>query len=191
MPTAPRTQPPDVRRDQLLDAAEQVFLSQGLRATTVADVAAAAGLAKGTVYLHFDSKDALVAALRRRYLDRADEALQAASADVEEPLAHLSRLIHALFEFGARNHDMHHLLFHEAGFSEDDAFEPVRLLFAGVIAEGIRRGDIEAGDTDIATDFVVGSMHDALIRAMHGKPARRKRVADETVRLLIRALATH
>jgi AcrR family transcriptional regulator len=65
----PRRQSPDVRREQILDAAQRVLLERGLRATTVADVVDAAGVAKGTMYLYFRSKDELLAGLRARYLD--------------------------------------------------------------------------------------------------------------------------
>lgn len=50
---------PDSRLRDLLEAATRVFIAQGYRRTQMADVAAAAGLAKGTVYLAFESKQAL------------------------------------------------------------------------------------------------------------------------------------
>src|SRR3954449_1227873 len=69
-----RTQPAAVRREQLLDAAEAVLMERGLSATTVADVAQAAGVAKGTMYLHFESKAELLAGLRARYMQRLTDA---------------------------------------------------------------------------------------------------------------------
>ena len=65
--TSRRRELPEVRREQLLDAAATVFLDRGLAEATMADVAEAAGVAKGTVYLYFDSKSALLTALRARY----------------------------------------------------------------------------------------------------------------------------
>ena len=50
---------PDSRLGDLLRAATGVFVAQGYRRTQMADVAAAAGLSKGTVYLAFESKQAL------------------------------------------------------------------------------------------------------------------------------------
>ena len=46
---AARTQPADVRREQILDAAARVLVAKGLGEATIADVAADAGIAKGTV----------------------------------------------------------------------------------------------------------------------------------------------
>jgi AcrR family transcriptional regulator len=53
-----RTIPPD-RLDRLVDAATRVFVEQGYRRTQMADVADALGVAKGTVYLYVESKEAL------------------------------------------------------------------------------------------------------------------------------------
>lgn len=46
-----RTKQPEIRKDQLLDAAEELFARKGPVDTTVADIAEAAGVAKGTFYL--------------------------------------------------------------------------------------------------------------------------------------------
>src|SRR3982750_1537406 len=53
---------PDTRA-RLLDAAAQVFSERGFAASSVDDVAAAAGMSKGAVYWNFDSKDDLIDAL--------------------------------------------------------------------------------------------------------------------------------
>jgi len=56
---------PESRLKDLLECATRVFIEQGYRRTQVADVAQALGVAKGTVYLSVDSKEALFhAALR-------------------------------------------------------------------------------------------------------------------------------
>ena len=50
---------PDDRLEQLVDAATGVFVAQGYARTQMADVAAALGVAKGTLYLYVESKEAL------------------------------------------------------------------------------------------------------------------------------------
>ena len=54
------------REQHLLDAAVKLLCEYGFDKTTVADIAGAAGVSKGAVYLHFESKDALIAALIMR-----------------------------------------------------------------------------------------------------------------------------
>ncbi len=57
------------RHDAILDAAERVLLRSPERVVNVADVADEAGLAKGTVYLYFPSKDELLLAVHERRVD--------------------------------------------------------------------------------------------------------------------------
>lgn len=51
------------RRDQIMAAAKEVFARKGFHSTTIADIAKEAGLAYGSIYWYFDSKDELFHAL--------------------------------------------------------------------------------------------------------------------------------
>jgi AcrR family transcriptional regulator len=51
------------RRDEIMAAAKKVFARKGFHATTIADIAKEAGLAYGSIYWYFDSKDDLFHAL--------------------------------------------------------------------------------------------------------------------------------
>ena len=62
---------PDDRFQQLLECATRVFIEQGYRRTQMADVAAAMGVAKGTLYAYVESKEALFD-LVARCADRDD-----------------------------------------------------------------------------------------------------------------------
>jgi AcrR family transcriptional regulator len=58
----------DFRRSEILAAATKVFGSKGFEATRMEEIAKAARLAKGTLYLYFDSKDAIYQATVRQAL---------------------------------------------------------------------------------------------------------------------------
>ena len=58
-----------LRRVALLNAAARLFSERDLDALTMADVARATGLAKGTVYLYFPSKEELLLAVHERNID--------------------------------------------------------------------------------------------------------------------------
>jgi AcrR family transcriptional regulator len=55
-----------LKRGRILDAAESLFLRQGVSRTVMSDVARAANVAKGTLYLYYDGKEALFRALAER-----------------------------------------------------------------------------------------------------------------------------
>jgi AcrR family transcriptional regulator len=74
-----------LRRDQILDAAAQVFAERGFHRTTVRDVAQAAGVASGTIYNYFENKTALLLGILARLNEterRAIEQSQAQATDL-------------------------------------------------------------------------------------------------------------
>jgi AcrR family transcriptional regulator len=75
-------------RQRILDAAIELFRMRGFNATTTRDLAAAAGIATGTVFNYFPTKEAIVAALAEQGLAkaRANFGLPTAEANLEEEL---------------------------------------------------------------------------------------------------------
>ncbi|WP_167202892.1 TetR/AcrR family transcriptional regulator [Actinomyces respiraculi] len=68
---APRTTKPSAqRRAEILDAALHLFTTKGVQATSVEDIMRAVGIAKGTLYYHFRSKDEILHALIARTIDQ-------------------------------------------------------------------------------------------------------------------------
>ena len=67
------------RRNEILDAAEELFFSQGLQQTTMDDLAARTELSKGTLYLYFRSKDEVYLALNVRAKRLLREQMEAAA----------------------------------------------------------------------------------------------------------------
>src|SRR3954447_253002 len=183
-----RTQPAAVRREQLLDAAEAVLMERGLSAATVADVAQVAGVAKGTMYLHFESKAELLAGLRARYMQRLTDAALAPEAAEVSPQNLIHRLVSGLFDFSVANGRLHHLLFHEAGFSEADVFEGARTRLEKHLSAAQDRGEIAVTDVGDTAVFLLHGLHGLLVAAL-GDPKRSKKrfvaVAEElSARLL-------
>ena len=68
------------RRDQIIAAGLACFARSGYHTTTMADVAAQAGVSKGTPYLYFDSKQALFLALHEQWDCGAGQRVEAAVA---------------------------------------------------------------------------------------------------------------
>ncbi|MDR1449484.1 MAG: TetR/AcrR family transcriptional regulator [Propionibacteriaceae bacterium] len=60
----------EVRRDEILDAASRLFTTKGYEATTISDLLDAVGIARGTLYHHFRSKENVLDGLIRRHGDQ-------------------------------------------------------------------------------------------------------------------------
>jgi AcrR family transcriptional regulator len=181
-----RRLPADVRREQILDAAERVLLERGLAATTVADVADAAGIAKGTVYLQFASKNDVIAALRARYLERFVAAFGSATRD-RTATKRMRHITQALYDFSVEHHELHHLLFHESGFSEADAFASARRAITEVIREGKANDEFTVDNVAATAAFILHGLHGLLVESLHDGTPRKQalRYADA---LVLRAL---
>lgn len=95
----------EFRRGQILDAARAEFARQGVGETTVDHIARAAGVAKGTVYLYYRSKDEILRQLLDRDLTELREqtlpAIQV-PGDLEE---RLRRYLTAMLGFFERKRD--------------------------------------------------------------------------------------
>ncbi len=82
----------DFRRGQIVDAARQTFVRHGLAGATVSQIARAADVAKGTVYLYFRSKDEIVRQL-------VDDALAELHRDTVPLLAEPGTVVDKLRRF--------------------------------------------------------------------------------------------
>ena len=75
---APRTKPAEVRLDELMNAAERLFLDKGVESTTINEIVEAAEVAKGTFYHYFSSKNEIQEALGKRYTNQFLASLETA-----------------------------------------------------------------------------------------------------------------
>jgi len=95
-----RTQPGGDKGELILRAATKLFARRGFFNTQVADVAREAGIAAGTVYLYFKSKDDLLISIFERTMGQGMDEVRRALTDVTDPVErlrvlarlHLSRL---------------------------------------------------------------------------------------------------
>jgi AcrR family transcriptional regulator len=91
---AKRTDLSEDRKNEILDAALEVFGEMGLGDASIDDVVRRSGLSKGTLYWYFKSKDRLVGALMKRFFARELSklrALQQGPGSVRERLLRYSR----------------------------------------------------------------------------------------------------
>lgn len=139
-------------RARLVAAARGVFEERGFDATRMSDVAEAAGVSHGTVYVYFESKSALLAAVVEELLAEVGEYLRAAPAEAED----IARVAEANLRY-LRVYDQHARLLQvvEQVATADPAFAAVlaefRARHVARVAEAIRRLQLEgrvAADLD-------------------------------------------
>jgi AcrR family transcriptional regulator len=98
--------PKEAVKDAILDATDRLLARFGYKKMTVEDIAVEVGIGKGTIYLHFTSKEEIVLSHVDRIVDRVKERLQAIASS-DEPAAERLRsmlLTRVLFRFDSIQH---------------------------------------------------------------------------------------
>lgn len=100
--TTARVRKGERTRTRILDAAASVLARDGYAATTLTEIARVAEMQAGSLYYHFDSKDAIVEEVLRVGLDHANEAVCEALASVGPDADGRDRLIAAMVSYATR-----------------------------------------------------------------------------------------
>jgi AcrR family transcriptional regulator len=163
------------RREEILAAARRVFADRGFRGTTIADIAEEAGIALGTIYLYFPSKEAVFAALNQQMAELFSTAVRDVRAD-RSVRATVARRIAAVFAACGRNRDLVRLvvLNTDPGTDLDKrmraAAEARNRPLAREIAAGIEAGTIRPCDPAVAARLIQGVISMAVYQAFVVNP---------------------
>ena len=123
MPASLRQEHRDTTRRRIIAAARKVFVKKGYARATIEEITAAAGVSRATLYLHFDSKLALLAVATEKMRAEAIEgARQLTDVLIRGDRADLRRWVEWALRWYARNRPMA-LAGEEAELSEDKPTE--------------------------------------------------------------------
>ncbi|MEK6281168.1 MAG: TetR/AcrR family transcriptional regulator [Acidobacteriota bacterium] len=141
-------------KDAILDATDVLLARYGYRKMTVEDIATEAGIGKGTVYLHFSSKEEVVLSHIDRIVDRLKDRLWAIARSDSGAADQLHRMLltRVLFRFDSIQHYTQSLndllaalrpglLARRARYFDEEA-----QIFADVLSRGRDAGELEFSD---------------------------------------------
>jgi AcrR family transcriptional regulator len=182
----------ETRRQELLDAARKVFAEQGYHDAKVGDIAAAAGVAKGTSYLYFPDKRSIFVELMDALFVRISTAILRVdtSGDVGAQVKHNIRAILSVLV------DQPEMLRILLSFAESvdpsvskkmDAFYGgLKELLAASLLDGQASGIVAAGDVRLYASFTIGALKEILVEAITGPQGRltREQIVDDMFSLL-------
>lgn len=148
--------PAPARRRQLLDVALTVFAGRGYHATSMNDVAEAAGVTKPVLYQHFRSKRALYLELLEDVGGRLGEAIDKATATADGPRDQVQSGFRAYFDFVASQRPAFQLLF-GGGARRDEEF-----------ADAVRKVEVSIAESIAQLIVVEGLDDDRRLLLAHG-----------------------
>ncbi len=137
----------DVRKNEILDVAEELFNLNGFDATTISAIIEKAGIARGTVYYHFKSKEDVLDALIERHCERLLAEAKEIAADSRLPV--MERLIQTLMSMNGdkegtpsvitqQMHRPQNALMHQK--THETMLEAIPPILMGIIEDGIKEG---------------------------------------------------
>ncbi|MET2826487.1 TetR/AcrR family transcriptional regulator [Mesorhizobium shangrilense] len=190
---------PELRREELLDQAQALFLTHGYDRASLNDVIAAAGVSKGAFYHYFASKEALLEALAERFARQALAGVQDILDDPGlDPLNRLNGLLAqsrqakveaaaeawALFETMFRPENL--VLFHRINLAASASFSP---LLVKIIRQGVEDGTFRTFDPEGVADMVMQfgmATHGVVAKAIASGSDADMDVAIETLEKRVR-----
>lgn len=159
----------DLRR-LILDTTRHLLVQEGYQNLSMRKIARAIDYSATSIYLHFDSKDALLHTLIDEGMMRLYRALEAAAAGyTEDPVARLEALCRRFIAFGLENPEYYEVMFllhpeHMERYPPEKYRRARRNLdlIATTLSEGVARGLFEADDPRVAASAVWASLHGAV-----------------------------
>ena len=190
----------DVRKRELLAIAAELFAEQGYAATTVRDIADAAGILSGSLYHHFDSKESMIDAILSEFIDETLAAYEEIVAAGKGPRETLEGLVRA--SLGAMEDRREEIIIYqnEARFlSSRPRFEYLRKahrkfekIWTGVLEEGVRSG---AFRPDLDPKLAYRLIRDAVWTAPRwyrpGGSLKPETIVEQYVGALVEGVAKH
>lgn len=144
--------------ERLLEAAAEAFAAKGFHATTTRDIASRAGLSSAGVYVHFDSKEALLHALSRGGHEAALALVSRAANGAGAPTERVARVMSSFAAWHADHHEVARVVQYEFPHLTSEHREDLLGLRKAidrtvrtVIEDGVASGEFDVDDVRDAT----------------------------------------
>ena len=158
-------------RERLLRAAQELIEEGGYGPASVVAIADRAGVAAGTLYRHFSSKEELFVEVFRSVCDREVRAMQAAAEAMPAEASHVDRLVTVLSTFARRALRRPRLAWALLAEPVDPLVDAERLAYraryselaAQALRAGIAAGELPQQNVELTAAALVGGCGEALV----------------------------
>jgi AcrR family transcriptional regulator len=180
-------EPPDAVRDAILDAAEGLLGRFGYRKTTVEEIAREAGIGKGTIYLHFDSKKEVALATIDRLVDRVLERLEEVASSGRPAVDRLREILVArvvvrlqgVRHYAGRIDELLQAIRKELLERRSRHFEQEARVLRAVLEDGVARGELRVEDPTATARAMVAATNSLLPYDLSVKDLQRRKPIAE------------
>jgi len=153
-------------RDDILDAAAQVFRQKGFHGASMADIAGAVNLQKASLYHHVSSKQEILLALLDRALEMLFDQMSVIAKQEISADEKLRQMIHTYLHLLAENSDLSSVLLFEHRSLEPDQHarhipnrDRFESLWRDVLDDGVRAENFNCSNTALTTRALMGMLN--------------------------------
>ncbi len=155
---------PEIRKQEILDAAQSLFFQKGYENTTIQDIIDKLGIAKGTFYHYFDSKTKMLDALTERTTDDMSAQFRTIIASEQNAIEKLNGMFRAGAGFKMAHIEVFLVILKEL-YRDENIIMRTRMfrriaqsigpLFAAIIRQGITEGLFKTPDPDEIGEILI------------------------------------
>ena len=196
--------PSEQRRAEILEAALSLFSSKGFHETTMEEVAHAAGVAKGTIYLYFPSKEYVLLSLKRDFMQGLTTAVADIVAEAIEQLEVgkdidyrdiIDDIFDAVVDYHTKRREAVEIVVRQSP-SPDLMREALELereylsLITSAFKTGAEYGLVHTEDPEMTAHLVTAAIRDNIASSLcYSEPADLERLVEAAKQMLYKALA--
>jgi AcrR family transcriptional regulator len=190
--------PESSRRDELLAIAATLFAERGFKNTTVRDIADAAGILSGSLYHHFDSKEAMVDELLDTFQTELWKKYDEIEASDLTPRGKLEAVVRASFDAIDHHHSEVAIFQNDAAYLTtferfgylDERNLKFRTLWLGLLEAGVASGELRADlDVELVYRFLRDTVWVAVRWYRPGGSLTPADVADQYLSILLEGIS--
>jgi AcrR family transcriptional regulator len=184
-----------LRRAEILEAAERIFLAEGYHGATIRKIADEVGVSSTALYMHFSDKDQILLEICDGAIARLLEANEAIAALNVDPIARVRLMAEGYVRFALTNPNAYQLVFSSPmqAIAEDKQAATFALgercfdKFLGVVREIAAAGRLRTGTPEAAAQVMWASCH-GVVALLIGRPTFPWEAPDALQQVLVEGL---
>jgi AcrR family transcriptional regulator len=177
------------RKKRIIQVATQLFSEKSYHNVTIDEVAANAGIAKGTIYLYFESKEKLYLEILENGFESIESLIEKEVAKTDRATEKLKKVLRLIFGFYRQNLDVlrilsrdeTHLIREHYQFTEHWRERRVKL-YEKILEKGVREGSFRPINTRLAALIIFGLVRSVMFFYKTNKSA--EETAEEVLSII-------
>ncbi|GAB4374643.1 MAG: TetR family transcriptional regulator [Calditrichia bacterium] len=185
------------RREEILAAAAKLFAEKNYHEVLVNEVAELAGMAKGSVYLYFSTKEELYVSIMAHRMAKLLELLQKRIDNLQTPLINLRRIIIHIYNFMAKYPHFFKIWYREKLNCQKSTHQQIHQFYIRIkqilettLQRGEAEGILQLQSIPFSIDMIIGIIETALFRSVSFSEEERREESLRVYCFILKALGT-